>query len=81
MGAVVLNKPQIKGETKLRAAVRGWNAWNDLFRFNAQLSTISSQPSTALYERRIKGETNATVTDSALPECIAENVVDSLTHW
>jgi len=25
MGAVVLNKPQIKGETKLPSAVRGWN--------------------------------------------------------
>ena len=35
MGAVILNKPQINGETKLPAAVRGWNARNDLFRFNA----------------------------------------------
>ena len=28
MCAVILNKPQIKGETKLPAAVRGWNASN-----------------------------------------------------
>jgi len=42
MCAEVLNKPQIKGETKLRAAVRRWNARKDFFHFNASCHRHSS---------------------------------------
>ena len=51
-----VNKPQIKGETKLRSAVRNRTREINSWQINFQLSTINSQPSTALDERRIKRE-------------------------
>jgi hypothetical protein len=39
----VLNKPQINGETKLPSAVRGWNGWNDFFRFNDDIRYVEAK--------------------------------------
>jgi len=56
----VLHKPQIKGETKLSSAVRGWNAWMIIRRLPlwscSQWSVVPLSFHLPLYERRIKRE-------------------------